>query len=70
LYPTIAAAARDARIVLRDPAYGAGRAQIVLRPVHLLDLERLITDAYGYPAAQARSAFAYSLVFGHDRARE
>ncbi len=64
LYPTTAAAARDARIALRDPLYGDNRAQVVLRPVYLPYLENLVRHANGDNEAQARSAFANSLVFG------
>jgi len=64
LYPTMAAAARDARIALRDPVYGDNRAQVVLRPVYLPRLEALVGATDGYRAAQACAAFAHFLVFG------
>ena len=63
LYPTTAAA-QEARIALRDPVYGDGRAQVVLRPVYLPWLEALVGATNGYRAAQARAAFAHFLVFG------
>src|SRR2546423_14915858 len=44
LYPTVQSEAKEARIMLRDPIYGTGRAYIVLRPVNLLHLEQLVTS--------------------------
>ena len=44
LYPTISAAAKEARIALHDPVYGGQRAQVVLRPVNLLSLEQMVTE--------------------------
>ncbi len=64
LYPTMHAEARDARIVLRDPVYGTGRAHVVLRPVNLLHLEGLIEDARTMSNEREQGAFARWLAFG------
>jgi 5-methylcytosine-specific restriction enzyme subunit McrC len=66
LYPTMAAAARDARIALRDPVYGGERAQVILRPVYLPRLEELVMGPATHHAEQARYTLAHSLIFGQD----
>lgn len=60
LYPTIDPAAREARIAIRDPLYGAGRAEVILRPVDLLRLEKLITTR----STGERQKYASYMVFG------
>jgi 5-methylcytosine-specific restriction enzyme subunit McrC len=42
LYPTLATNATDQAIQLREPVSGAPQAQVVLRPVKLLELEKLL----------------------------
>ncbi len=64
LYPTMQPNAKEARIMMRDPVYGAGRAQIVLRPVDLLQLSDLVTNATSMQSKRACSAFARWMVFG------
>jgi 5-methylcytosine-specific restriction enzyme subunit McrC len=64
LYPTLDGGAVEARIAIRDPLQHQDRAYVVLRPVHLFDLERLIASDGGRPAQRAREAFARRLVFG------
>jgi 5-methylcytosine-specific restriction enzyme subunit McrC len=64
LYPTVSLEAREARIELRDPVRGGGRAQVVLRPVKLLELERLIGRGWRREADRARQEFARGLAFG------
>jgi 5-methylcytosine-specific restriction enzyme subunit McrC len=42
LYPTMTPQAREQRIEIREPVYGKGQAEVVLRPVDLEVLEKLI----------------------------
>lgn len=64
LYPTMQPDAKEARIQMHDPVYGAGRAQIVLRPVDLLRLDNLVTSAGSIQSKRECAAFARWLVFG------
>ena len=66
LYPTMQAEAKEARIVLRDPLYGTGRAHVVLRPVNLLQMEEIINNSQNkghLEIERTRSSFARQLVF-------
>jgi len=64
LYPTVQSEAKEARIILRDPIYGTGRAQVVLRPVNLLHLEQLVTSPKTMKNERERADFARRLAFG------
>jgi 5-methylcytosine-specific restriction enzyme subunit McrC len=65
LYPTVAESdAREARIEIRDPLYGQGRAWVILRPVNLLRLERLIFEAETGESDGNLEDFARRLAFG------
>jgi 5-methylcytosine-specific restriction enzyme subunit McrC len=64
LYPTMQPDAKEARIQMHDPVYGAGRAQIVLRPVDLLRLDNLTTSAGSMHIKRECASFARWLVFG------
>lgn len=63
LYPTINNDAREARIEIRDPLYGSGRAQVVLRPIDLLLLEQLIFGK-GINYERERRKYVNYLAFG------
>jgi len=66
LYPTMQAEAKEARIVLRDPLYGTGRAHVVLRPVNLLQMEEIISNSQNkghIEIERTRTSFARQLVF-------
>jgi len=69
LYPTVEAIAREARIAIRDPIYGADRAKVILRPVNLSYLERLITGPGRHRYQMERSEYAHYLAFGNDSGR-
>ena len=64
LYPTLEANVREARIEIRDPLYGSGQAQVILRPVNLIWLEYLISGTATRQNERERSGFANNLVFG------
>ena len=64
LYPTMQPEAKEARIQMHDPVYGAGRAQIVLRPVDLLRLDNLTTSSGSMHSKRECASFARWLVFG------
>lgn len=66
LYPTLQHDTQEARIVIRNPVYGASLAHIVLRPVNLLYLEALISAVGTVNNSRARAAFAKWLAFGDD----
>lgn len=68
LYPTMDEEAREARIVLSEPAFGTGQAIVVLRPVNLLRLEQLVTGTTAASNERKRRAFAEWLVFGETEA--
>ena len=66
LYPTMQAEAKEARIVLRDPLYGTGRAHVVLHPVNLLEMEEIINNSQDkghVEIERTRTIFARQLVF-------
>ena len=65
LYPTVAAEAQEARIEIRDPIYGNRRAQVVLRPVNLLYLEKLLANIAAPEFERERRTFAQWLTFGN-----
>ena len=66
LYPTLAVTARDRTILMREPVRGAEQAQIVLRPVELLELESLVGGRPSVARERQCAAFAERLVFGLD----
>lgn len=64
LYPTTLSEANEARILLHDPVVGDRRAQVVLRPVDLWQLDDLVTNAVSMKSKRECAAFARWLVSG------
>ena len=67
LYPTTRTEAREAKLEVRVPAYGKGFSYVVLRPVHLLELETLLVNPekkITVEIERERAAFARWLAFG------
>ena len=70
LYPTLAGGAIDQTIVLNEPVEGTERARIILRPVKLLELERLVSASPSVERGRQCTALAKRLIFGRDDASE
>jgi 5-methylcytosine-specific restriction enzyme subunit McrC len=64
LYPTLEPTATEQRIRVHEPLYGAGRAEVVLRPVDLLRMERLLRSPDTHARVQERKAWARELALG------
>jgi 5-methylcytosine-specific restriction enzyme subunit McrC len=64
LYPTLAGEAIDQIMLLKEPILGHRRAEITLRPVNLLKIEKLVRPHPGALIARQRQNFARALVFG------
>ena len=64
LYPTVGVGAEEARVDIRDPVHGHGRAQVILRPVDVAELDLLLGAGVGASAARGRQALALRLAFG------
>lgn len=63
LYPTMETAAREQAIVVQEPVGGASQAEVVMRPVQLIELDELLRDR-GQSAGVRRVAYAAQLAFG------
>ena len=70
LYPTLAGGAIDQTIVLNEPVEGTERARIILRPVKLLELERLVSASPSGERGRQCTTLAKRLIFGRDDASE
>ena len=64
LYPTIDSGAVEQIITLHEPASGMEQAQVILRPVKLLELEQLLRLPNDYSARQNRCELAEHFAFG------
>jgi hypothetical protein len=64
LYSTLAGGAWEQVIQLRKPFSGAFQAQVILRPVNLLVLEKLLR-ARDPEASKRKAALAHELSFGN-----
>jgi 5-methylcytosine-specific restriction enzyme subunit McrC len=64
LYPTPSDGAEDQVIGFRDVLGGTTKARVTLRPVHLLDLDRLLRAGSTPDAVRRRQALAFRLIAG------
>lgn len=64
LYPTTDAAAKEARIGVREPVFGRQMAQVNLRPVPIALLEDLVMSGNSAGAQRKRHAYAEWLLAG------
>jgi 5-methylcytosine-specific restriction enzyme subunit McrC len=64
LYPTMDAAASESRLDIRHPLNQRIQAQIILRPVHLGQLEQLISHSVSRNNIQHRLGVAKYMIFG------
>jgi 5-methylcytosine-specific restriction enzyme subunit McrC len=63
LYPTLSAAAREQAIFIRKPVSGVKQAEVILRPVLLLELEGLLRSR-DWHANRRKAVLASQLSFG------
>ncbi len=63
LYPSLDATARQQVIIVKDPLRGTAMAQVILRPVNLLKLEKIL-HGKDVHTQSSRAEFARQLVFG------
>ncbi len=63
LYPTLSSTAVDQAILIHGPVTGEVRAEVVLRPVNLLQLDHLLRDKSRQSETRKRT-LAYRLAFG------
>lgn len=66
LYPTLESGAIDQTIVLNEPVDGTQQARIVLRPVELLELERLVGAPLSANRDRKCADLAKRLAFGRE----
>ncbi|UCC53155.1 MAG: hypothetical protein JSV68_04145 [Anaerolineaceae bacterium] len=64
LYPTMDASASESRLDIRHPLNQRIQAQIILRPVHLGQLEQLISHSVSHRNRQHRLGVAKYMIFG------
>jgi len=64
LYPTLDPAAQEACIEVLDPLAGGHRAEVILRPVDMLRLERLVAGPHTAEQEREVTMHALQLVYG------
>ena len=64
LYPSLDSGAREQAILIREPIWRAPQPQVILRPVNLLELERLLRDKH-WQISTRKMNFARYLSFGN-----
>ena len=63
LYPTLASEAREQAILIREPMSGMPQGQVILRPVNLIELEKLLRDRK-WQTNRRKADLAHYLSFG------
>jgi 5-methylcytosine-specific restriction enzyme subunit McrC len=64
LYPVVGDHAKEAKIEVRDPIYGGGKAQVVLRPLDLINFDELVSGPQNRQNERNKIDFAHYLAFG------
>jgi hypothetical protein len=64
IYPTLQPAAKDQAIQIREPFGGVDQAEVILRPLNLLLLEKKLRDGSA-AGRKSRAAMAQGLAFGY-----
>jgi 5-methylcytosine-specific restriction enzyme subunit McrC len=64
IFPTLNNFAVDQKILLKDPVSGHKNAEVIMRPLNLLELETLVRPRQGVAAARRRRNLAHNLAFG------
>ena len=64
LYPTLSQNAREARIQISEPSYGSKLGKVILRPVNLIELEKIVMFPSTPRNIRLRSNFAKTIAFG------
>lgn len=70
LYPTVDASARTQAIVIHEPVRGSPQARVTLRPVNLLELEKLLGAGLTPKVREKCALLAHSLAFGCELRQE
>lgn len=65
LYPTLAFEAREQAILIREPVSGMAQGQVILRPVNLIELEKLLRDR-NWQTNRRKADLAHYLSFGSE----
>lgn len=69
LYPTLSTEAREQAIFIREPVSGIPQAQVILRPVNLLELDELLR-AKDWQANRRKAELAHQLSLGIQKDNE
>jgi len=64
LYPTLSQNAREAKIQISEPSYGNKLGKVILRPVNLIELEKIIMSPITPRNIRLKSKFAKTIAFG------
>ena len=67
LYPTLEANAAEQSIFIKDAFHGSSQAQINLRPVNLLLMDKLLQNGSGANTLRQRQELAIQLAFGNNQ---